>query len=141
MQKQSLLRLIDANANRSLEGLRVCEEIMRFHFKSRSHYQVLRRIRHATAQAVRKLIPDWAVLLESRDSRQDVGKRGKSSPAQSFEQLLLINFQRVKEALRVLEESSRIFHPGSASRFQKLRFQAYTAERKVLLYVASLRHR
>ena len=32
--RASILRLVDANANRALEGVRVCEEIMRFHIPS-----------------------------------------------------------------------------------------------------------
>ena len=45
-----------------------------------------------------------ATLLASRDSVHDCGRAAPSGPLQSIDQLLIVNFQRVKESLRVLEE-------------------------------------
>lgn len=140
MQK-AVLRLIDANGNRALEGLRVCEEITRLHFNHAPSYRRLRLLRHGVGASLRQLPLSKANLLAARDSRKDVGRQAPSGSARSLEQLLVINFQRVKEALRTLEECCRMVSPRAASGFQALRFRAYTAERETLLHVAAIRHR
>ncbi len=140
MQK-AVLRLIDANGNRALEGLRVCEEITRLHFNNASTYRQLRLLRHGVAAALQQLPISRIDLLAARDSLKDVGKRAPSGAVRSLEQLLIINFQRVKEALRTLEECCRIASPRAAGSFQALRFKAYTAARQILLHVAAIRRR
>lgn len=137
---RSAVRLLDANANRALEGIRVCEEIARFHLQAPASFRALRALRHATAQAVRRLPVTPRERLRARESRGDVGRRAASSKISSLEQLLIINFQRVKEALRTLEECARVIAPRHAAAFARLRFCTYEVERDVILRVASLRH-
>ena len=139
MSRSSVLRLIDANANRALEGLRVCEEIARFHYGSPRAFKRLRALRHAVARAVRNLPVAALDLARARASRRDVGRRAAASRVNSLERLLLINFQRTKEALRTLEECARLIAPRHAGSFQRLRFHTYEVERDLLL--ASVRHR
>ncbi len=141
MQKKSVLRLMDANANRALEGLRVCEELSRLYLNHPGSYRQLRLIRHGVADTMQQLPVSRHDLLAARDSRKDIGKRASSSSVRLLEQLLVINFQRAKEALRTLEECSRVVSPKAVSAFQALRFRTYTAERDVLLKLAALRHR
>jgi hypothetical protein len=59
----------------------------------------------------------------------------------SLERVVCINLQRTKEALRTLEECSRVIAPRETAAFQRLRFRAYEVERDLLLKVAALRHR
>ena len=136
----AVLRLVDANANRALEGLRVCEDVVRFHHRSSRLFGRLRRLRHAVASAVRRLPVRRVELAAARASRQDIGRAAKSSRVQSLDQLVVINFQRTKESLRTLEECSRVLAPGLTPIFQRLRFNAYDTERDCLLRVAALRH-
>lgn len=136
---EAVLRLIDANMNRALEGLRVCEEIARFHLESPQPFRRLRNLRHAVALAAERLPLRPAELVGARASRRDIGRRAPSSSVRSLEQLLLINFQRAKEALRTLEECTRLIAPSRIASFQRLRFQTYEAERDCLLRVAALR--
>ena len=139
--KTSLLRLIDANANRALEGLRVCEDVARFHLESPRAFRHARALRHAVARAVRKLPATPVDLVRARESRRDVGRRAPAARVASLDQLLLINFQRAKEALRALEESARLLAPREAATFQRLRFCTYEVERALLLRLDALRHR
>lgn len=141
MAKRSTLRLVDANANRALEGVRVCEEIVRFHLEAPALFGALRTLRHAIARAVRQLPVSPVELVRSRDSRRDIGRRASSDPVGSLERLLLINLQRTKEALRVLEECARLLPSGQSRVFQRLRFHTYDAERDLLRRLAALRHR
>lgn len=140
MPRASVWRLIDANANRALEGLRVCEDLLRFHYDQARLYRHLRRLRHAVGAGVRRLPGGRMILLQARNSREDEGRQTKTVRAASVSQLLVINFQRAKEALRVLEECCRLVAPAQSRAFQRLRFQTYDAERECLLHVATVRH-
>ena len=141
MSQRSVLRLIDANTNRALEGIRVCEDIVRFHLEFTPSFRQLRNLRHAIARAVRTLPVSPAALVRSRASGHDVGKRAPSSKVESLERLLLINLQRAKESLRTLEECMRLLAPTQTSVFQRLRFRTYEVERELLCRLATLRHR
>ena len=132
MTRQSILRLVDANANRALEGIRVCEEIMRFHVGSASAFRRLRALRHAIAGAVGKLPVRPIELVSARASHHEVGRRASASSIHSLEQLLIINLQRTKESLRTLEETTRLIAPRQTARFQQLRFRTYDIERDLL---------
>lgn len=135
-----VLRLIDANANRALEGLRVCEDITRFHLEASSLTARLRAVRHGVAAAVRSLPASPVELVRARESARDVGRRAPASRTPSLERLLLVNFQRAKEALRTLEECCRVLAPRRTASFQRLRFQTYDLERDTLIKLAALRH-
>lgn len=141
MAQQAVARVLDANANRALEGLRVCEDILRFHLGSARGFRSVRALRHGVALAVRRLPVSPAARLRARDARRDAGRQAHAGRVASLEQLLLINFQRAKEALRVLEECGRLIAPRQAAAFQRLRFRTYEVEREALLRVAALRHR
>ena len=135
----AVLRVVDANTNRAMEGLRVCEDIVRFNYRSPALYRRIRALRHAVAQAIRRLPVKPVDLVRARASHADVGRRAPASRIPSLERLLLINFQRTKESLRTLEESSRIIAPKHTGIFQALRFTTYDLERDVLLHLAARR--
>ena len=146
MTRRSVLRLLDANANRALEGLRVCEDIVRFHLGWAALYRRLRALRHAIAAAVNRLPVSRMDLIRARASRQDVGRTASSARVESLERLLAVNFQRAKESLRTLEECARLMEPRRRiaprhhAAFQRLRFRVYDTERAVLLKLAAVRH-
>ena len=140
VKQASVLRLLDANTNRALEGIRVCEEIVRFHLETPSAFRRIRALRHAIAAASRRLPVSPADLVRARASSDDIGRRARSSSVDSLERLLLINFQRAKESLRTLEECARLIAPRRTASFQQLRFRLYEVERDVLLRVETLRH-
>jgi len=121
--------------------MRVCEDIVRFHLESPAVFRRLRALRHAIARAVRRLPVGPLDLARARASRTDVGRRAAASRVPSLERLLAINLQRVKEALRTMEESTRLIAPRQTASFQRLRFRTYEVERALLLRLAALRHR
>ncbi len=141
MVRRTVLRLIDANGNRALEGVRVCEEIVRLSLNSGPIFRRLRALRHGIAIALRRLPVDRAELIRTRDTRRDVGRQAPGSRIASLEQLLIINLQRAKEALRTLEECARMLAPRHSAQFQRLRFHTYEIERTIILRLAAVRHR
>ena len=138
--QRSVLRIVDANANRALEGIRVCEDIVRFHLEAPDAFRRLRALRHTVARTVSQLPGGSADLARSRSSGHDLGKRSPASRVASLERLLLINLQRTKESLRALEECTRLIAPRQTPDFQRLRFRTYGVERDLVLRLAALRH-
>ena len=124
-------RLIDANLNRSTEGLRAIEDVLRFGYDDAALSGTARDLRHAFAKAGNLLAPRGLLLL-SRDSAGDVGAgRWRSGGRRSaFKDMLFANFRRVQESARVLEESARLSgRPMAARRLQALRYRAYALEK------------
>ena len=80
-------------------------------------------------------------LIHARASGRDIGRRAVSGRVGSLERACLINLQRAKESLRVLEECARYLAPRQAGAFQRLRFRTYEVERALLFALATLRHR
>ena len=131
--KKDLLRIIDANVNRSREGLRVCEEISRFILEDKALTKEFKDIRHAISNNVKKFPGKIELLLTSRESQTDIGaKIANPSKRETFKDLFLANIQRAKEALRVLEEFSTVFSRPLSKSFARLRFKTYTLEKKVI---------
>ncbi|VAX40982.1 hypothetical protein MNBD_PLANCTO03-307, partial [hydrothermal vent metagenome] len=68
-----LARLIDANANRAREGLRVLEDLARFVLHDQSLAAACKSLRHTLSETVEHLPLDRAHLLAWRDTASDVG--------------------------------------------------------------------
>lgn len=124
-----VLRILDANANRCAEGLRVVEEIVRFSMDDPVLFERFKELRHAVRLAVE------AITSRShrfRDSEGDVG-RSLSTRTENYrdslEAVARANFARSQEALRVMEEFGKLIEPEKALRFKQLRFELYTLER------------
>ncbi len=130
--KKNIYRILDANLNRSKEGLRVCEEVVRFALNDKKLTAYLRRLRHDISRVADKLPLDYASLLASRNSKEDVGKNFQAErqiKKISYQKIFFRNLQRVKEALRVLEEFSLFLDQKVSKRFQNLRFKIYNLEK------------
>ena len=72
--KKDIFRIIDANLNRSREGLRVCEDISRFILNSASITKDLKSVRHSVSDIAMKSINGRAEFLKSRNSEEDIGR-------------------------------------------------------------------
>jgi len=135
------LRIIDANLNRSSEGLRVLEDIARFLLNNFELRQRLRTLRHDLAQETESLS---VRLLSQRDSEHDVGHPLSSAEKEfavettSLQELLDLvtaNAKRVEESLRVIEELAKLPDLSSmlnSARFGQARFALYTLERDLI---------
>jgi thiamine-phosphate pyrophosphorylase len=132
--------MIDANLNRSSEGLRVLEDIARFLLNDSELSQRLRILRHDLARQSRSLS---AGLLSHRDSERDVGHTHSEATELNVEttsphgllDLVAANAKRVEQSLRVLEELAKLpeldAKLNSAS-FEQMRFALYTLERDLI---------
>jgi len=133
--KKEVYRIIDANFNRSREGLRVCEEVARFIMNSPGLTKDLKSVRHSISSVLKGTAATAKILNTSRDSVNDVGRCSGSRSEMSrvtCEDIFSANIQRVKESLRVLEEFFKLVDKKSSARFTDLRFKVYEIEKKAL---------
>ena len=129
------LRLYDANLNRASEGLRVAEDVCRFHLDLPGLGTELKELRHQLLSISPGAGLSRDDLLRARDIEGDVG-RDSPTPESSREPVDLTetayrNLRRVAEAIRVLEEVSRS-QGGEAGELQELRYRVYSVEKAIL---------
>jgi len=152
------LRIIDANLNRSSEGLRFLEDVARFLLNDATLSQQLRVMRHDLADKTKSL---RVKLLSQRDSEHDVGHphvprqiksgvdEGYLSPPlpsreinmkakqsqQDLPNLITANAKRIEESLRVLEELAKLPEISSmldSAKFEQARFTFYEVEQNLI---------
>ena len=125
----AIARILDANLDRSREGLRIIEEWCRFGLNHSQLAQSCKEMRQELAQ--------WhtADLRLARDTPADVGtslSHPQEETRSSLENLLQANLCRVQEALRVLEEYGKLYNPLMGESFKQLRYQVYALESQLL---------
>jgi thiamine-phosphate pyrophosphorylase len=123
-------RIIDANLNRAREALRVIEDALRFVLEDENLSKEIKKLRHAADKILRN---DYAVLITARDSASDTGRKTKEPAKKTLQGLITSNFKRAGEALRTLEEYSKVVFASQAAKFKKLRFKVYALEKKFFL--------
>jgi thiamine-phosphate pyrophosphorylase len=135
--------MIDANLNRSSEGLRVLEDVARFFLNNAELSQRLRTLRHDLARETKSLSVG---LLSQRDSEHDVGHphpippkerelNMKTTSPQGLLDLVTANAKRVEESLRVVEELAKLPELSAmlnSASFEQTRFALYTLERDLI---------
>jgi thiamine-phosphate pyrophosphorylase len=128
------LQIIDVNLNRASEGLRVVEEYCRFVLSDAAltaRCKSLRDRLHAAVEPISRI-----ERLLARDTVNDVGTTsgfaeavGREARVDSLEQIAIKNGERVKEALRVIEEYAKAIYPDLAAKIGSLRYEWYTLQR------------
>lgn len=138
--RRKVSRIIDANLNRTKEGLRVCEEIARFLLDDTRLTSELKRIRHRIASLAKEFAVSFPQLLESRSSSDDVGRRiyANELERKDSRDIFYANIQRVKEGVRVLEEFSKLSDRKLAVKFKDIRYCLYEVEKKAAKKVSAL---
>ena len=134
--KADIFRIIDANLNRSREGLRVCEDIARFAFDSKVLTKELKIVRHHISDIAKSSALEIKGLSEARNSEDDILRlyRFESEmKRRGLADIFAANIERVKESLRVLEEIFKLVNIKSSLKFCGLRFKVYTIESKAIL--------
>lgn len=131
-------RILDANANRAIEGLRVVEEYARFALDDRHLTELCKQCRHDLSAV---LGGGGAELrIHARETQQDVGTGVATS--QEYQRadscaVCMANVSRVKQALRCLEEYGKTLDSRFAASIEQLRYRFYTIEKAVCVTRAS----
>jgi len=133
-----ILRIIDADADRAAEGLRVAEEYARFVLGDESLFVAFKELRHK----VRECIAGLGAAVEAfRDSTGDPGREAPEKEASYASPLDVAraNCKRAEEALRAVEEYLKTLEPGKAAEVKALRFSLYGLEQRLYLPLEKLR--
>ncbi len=130
------LRILDANTNRLKEGLRVIEDIARFVKEDKKIMGEIKKARHDIDFYIKSISPDYKKQINFRESKRDIGKKKYTESEfkrKNLQEILVSNFKRVQEALRVLEEISKVKDIKVAVKFKQLRFKIYSMEKFLYL--------
>ncbi len=142
----AILRILDANANRAREALRVMEDAARFVLNHRELAETCKRLRHDLAAALASVDG----LEAHRDTPGDVGTTIATEPEAtraSVAHVVTAAGKRLSEALRTIEEYAKLLpHApqaacGLASAIEHLRYRGYDLEHRLHLALASTRPR
>ena len=124
-----IAQLIDANLDRAREGLRVMEDWCRFGLKRRDFSSQIKDWRQQLG------FHHHSIYRKARNSSNDPSI-GISHPLQKVrstpEAVFIANSSRVQEALRVIEEFTRMSDPNLCKIATKIRYETYEIEIKVL---------
>jgi len=126
-------RVLDANANRAREGLRVLEESARFILNDVRLAALAKDVRHELATALAPFVEFGAMRL--RDTPGDVGTAlagsGEYHRADCVD-VVRASARRLTESLRALEEYGKLFDVALAQAVERVRYRAYELERQIL---------
>ena len=129
-------RILDANANRAREALRVMEESARFILNDGVLSHGIKSLRHDLA----KVLAAVPGLIANRDTPRDVGTSISTDAEQIRESVCDVAVaagKRLSEALRAIEEYGKtlpdsVGATGFAERIERLRYRGYDIEQKLI---------
>jgi len=130
----SVYRALDANCNRAREGFRVAEDVARFVLNDHRLLAQLKKLRHGVTKAEKSLFGSAKVRSLARNVEKDLGRGNKEKAEKARAnsgELLKANLKRAQEALRSLEEFSKLIQHPTSRQFKRLRYESYKIEEKL----------
>ena len=120
-------RIIDANVNRSLEGLRVVEDFARFALNDKHLATQYKELRHELVSVLATM--SQLVLTAARHTPGDVGTQIEAPDEYAREsafKVAIASQKRIEQAFRCIEEYTKIVVPEVAAPLEQLRYRVYT---------------
>ena len=131
-ERLTALRILDANANRATEGLRVTEEYVRFHLDDQHLCSLCKHLRHDLTAALGHI--SASDRLTARETLGDVGTqvvaRSEYNRA-GLADVVRASFSRIEQSMRCLEEYAKLISAELAADIESLRYRVYTLERAI----------
>jgi len=116
------------------------EEIVRFVLEDKKSTFELKEIRGKLRKIINELIGK-GVHFQQRKALEDIGRElypSKEAKRETILDIFVANAKRVQEALRVLEEFSKLIKPKAGKKIKEIRFKVYDLEQKIF-YVLNRR--
>ena len=130
---KAIYRILDANFNRAREALRVAEDCGRFALNDSAITAIAKNLRSDLKEILDALPADE--LVASRDTPGDVGTE-ITSPTEPVRRDLIdvatAACKRLTEALRTIEETCKAVAADQVHRLQRMRYDSYTLEQRLL---------
>jgi thiamine-phosphate pyrophosphorylase len=130
-----ILRILDANANRALEGIRVLEEAARMVFSDPALTGALKDVRHEVVKALADAGGAGSRMIFARDSEGDILREGETPSERARADLagvIRANARRACEAARSIEEYGKLVDEDVSGRFKRIRFRLYDLEKRLV---------
>ena len=131
-------RILDANANRAREAIRVLEDAARFLLDDEASSRTFKTLRHDLVEAL-SLLPT-GLLEMNRATERDVGRSisvDSETTRSDARAVLEASAARLGEALRSIEEWAKTLDTEVARRVEQLRYRGYEASGALLTAFAS----
>ena len=130
---KEIYRILDANFNRAREALRVAEDCGRFALNDPAVTAIAKNLRSELKEVLSALPADEFVA--SRDTPGDIGTE-ISSPSEpkrgSMRDVAIAACKRLSEALRTIEEYSKMLSPEQVLSVERMRYDSYTLEQRLI---------
>lgn len=130
---RELYRILDANFNRAREALRVAEDCGRFALNDPAITAMAKHMR-SDLKGVLDSMPSSEMLI-SRDTAGDIGTE-LTSPTEpqrkNLADVAAAACKRLSEALRTIEEYSKVVVPEQTTLLERMRYNAYTLEQRLI---------
>lgn len=130
---REIYRILDASFNRAREALRVIEDCGRFALNDPAVTAVAKTMRSDLREVLEEMPMDE--FLTARDTPGDIGTE-LTSPTEATRgglgDVARAACKRLGEALRSIEEYAKIVAPQTTVRVERMRYNSYTMERRVL---------
>ena len=120
-----IYQIVDANLDRAREGLRVLEDWARFGLGKEKYVERIKNFRQILGKN------HLEVYKQSRNHNEDKCKgltHQEQINRKTSEQIISSNSARVQEALRVIEEFSRLHNQKPSKIASEIRYEIYTIE-------------
>ena len=126
-------RILDANFNRAREAMRVAEDCGRFALNDPAITAMAKNLRSQLTEVYEDM--PIAEFITSRDTPGDIGTV-ITSPTESRRHDLFdvaaAACKRLTESLRTIEEYSKFIAPGHTITLERMRYDAYTLEQRLV---------
>jgi len=141
--RSEIYRIIDVNINRATEGVRVVEEICRFVLEDSKLTLALKELRSSLSRVIRlsayqmeahQKIRISEKLIGERKAVEDIGRKfypESEGRRGNIESIFQANMKRAQEAVRCLEEFSKLIKPHFGKAFKNIRFKLYELEKQI----------
>lgn len=126
-------RILDANFNRAREALRVAEDCGRFALNDPAITAMAKNLRSDLREVLAQMPAD--LMVTSRDTQGDIGTEISSptEPVRSdFCDVAVAACKRLAESLRTIEEYSKFVAPKATLSIERMRYNAYTLEQRLV---------
>jgi thiamine-phosphate pyrophosphorylase len=129
---REIYRILDANFNRAREAIRVAEDCGRFAFNDPAITAMAKNLR-SDLRDVLRFMPEKEFIV-GRDTPGDIGTE-ITSPGETqradLPDVATAACKRLTEALRTIEEYSKVVAPSQTLKVERMRYNAYTLEQRL----------
>ena len=130
---REIYRILDANFNRAREALRVAEDCGRFALNDPAVTAMAKNMRSDLRELLELMPTDE--FLAARDTAGDIGTEitSPSEPRRTnLQDVAIAACKRLTGALRSIEEYSKVIAPETTLQIERMRYNAYTLEHRLI---------